>query len=164
MLASQKNYFASQNCQLLYKILEDDINNRFQTSISRNRQCKQKLQTTMKRLYTENPNSELIDLNKRTILELAPVFYQMIQTQNIQTSSKLEHSNSMTMNSNKKDSASREREIFSRALPEFVDLRLCAWKVFSYNKLQNNNNSRVWLLYRREYGMYLVKRGRAKCV
>jgi len=125
MLASQKNYFASQNCQLLYKILEDDINNRFQTSISRNRQCKQKLQTTMKRLYTENPNSELIDLNKRTILELAPIFYQMIQTQNIQTSSKLEHSNSMTMtmNSNKKDSASREREIFSRALPEFVDLR-----------------------------------------
>ncbi len=117
MLASKKNYFASQNCQLLYKILEDDINNRFQTNISNNGNCKQKLQTTMKRLYTENPNTGLIDLNKKTILELAPIFYQMIQTQNVQQLHKIE------VDPAKKDSASREREVFSRSLPEFVDLR-----------------------------------------
>ena len=109
------SYFASQNYRLLFKILRDDIQARFKVDISTTPGCRKILQDKMKSMQKQHPESNLIELNRKTILEVAPVFYQSIQDPLPQKNIK--------PRTDKTDSASRQREVFSRQLPEFVDLR-----------------------------------------
>ena len=79
----QNSYFANENYHLLFKILHDDIDTRFNINIHDIPECRKKLIQSMNNTYQKNHNSRnLVDLNKKTILSVAPQFYQIIQNSN----------------------------------------------------------------------------------
>ena len=79
----QNSYFANENYHLLFKILHDDIDTRFNINIHDIPECRKKLIQSMNNTYQKNHNSRnLVDLNKKTILSVVSQFYQIIQNSN----------------------------------------------------------------------------------
>ena len=128
MSTTKTSYLTNDNYNLLFKIIRDDIQQRFQIDIAKRRECRSELQDTMKSMYSENPDSNIVELNKKTILTVAPSFYQLIQRQqekknSIPEGTKMNSQQTYKKASDESNIIDREREVFSRKLPEFVDLR-----------------------------------------
>ena len=76
---SKQNFLSNSNYFYLHKLLCQDIQQKFTTNIIENASCRNILLQNMNQIHQENPNKNLLDLNRDTIRKVGPLLYKFVK-------------------------------------------------------------------------------------